>query len=107
MSDYKHHTGRLTEIIGGGASSVAEGLLKDRGLFNIPDAYIDAVDYIQSELRDEFLVAGDRIFYLRDHEQHYEDGHGKLTRLPDGDLLFDVRYYNGSCCLEEAVEALL
>ncbi len=112
MSELKTHFGKLRKVdIAGDLEKVAKCIIFSKGLTeelkrpefivsyrewlleNFHEHYIDIGDSWYKILEDTELSEGDNIFWSKENE--------------DGTIDYVVQYYNGGCCLSEALEVAL
>ena len=103
MSDYVRYKGKLSLV-------ESKGSLQDtaRHCLMVEDKLLceteDAADILQDLCYKKYVVVGEDIYKMTSTELPYEDSFFDATRNEDGTISFQVQYYNGGCCLSEAVE---
>jgi len=103
MSNYETRTGNLreTEL---SVDEVVYNWLKDNEkpkYYTLPE---DNLELFRDELYDEYILLNDIVFEIIDDKNLEDDDIFELTKNNDGTYSYLLRYYNGGCGFDEALE---
>ncbi len=106
MSETEQHTGKLVKVIpqeGEGTENLAKRLVNENGYRYDVDYWECYLDCLYEEGYREYVIHNSCIYEVKceDIDPCGDITLGKL--LPNGDIDFTVRYYNGGCSFDEAV----
>jgi hypothetical protein len=112
MSDTEVHKGRVIAVESkGDLESTAQAIIEEEGLSIDKETCNhdgSAVGEIGESLYGKYLVVGDVIYkYEEDIKMDPYADIAEASANDDGSINFLVSYYNGGCCLNEAVESAL
>jgi len=99
MSETVHYTGRIKEInLGDLTASEKLLILKGRG-FDVED------DGDGDWFCDDLHINMSHIYEILEKESHAADGNIMDAKAEeDGSIFFNLRYYNGGCGFDEALD---
>ena len=99
MSQTETHIGKF-KILAKGKDNILE-YIKEHNIekfFDIDEYYIES----ESERYD--ILDGDILIEYIEHKEYGEDDDlVKFTKNEDGTINFMIQFYNGGCCLQEAL----
>ena len=99
MSQTETHIGKF-KILTKGKDNILE-YIKEHNIekfFNVNKYYIES----ESEYYD--ILDGDTLIEYVEHREYDEDDNlVEFTKNEDGTIDFLIRFYNGGCCLQEAL----
>jgi len=103
MSENEYNEGilipyRVTED----SESVAQEILKERGVEFDPEC-VSYLDQLEGEY-EEFFIHNKVIYEVKIIKTSNDMDIYKAFQIEDGSISFIVSFYNGSCCLSEALE---
>lgn len=109
MSETVHYEGVLTPIERLENETLDEQCKRVLRMDELPYYCDDYIDYVRYEQGDpkEFMVVNDKLFSAVIVDVPMEDGIYKAEYTSDGSIKFEVRYYNGGCSFEEAVDTAI
>jgi hypothetical protein len=79
-------------------------LLENKELPPYFDCY---AEYLLDEHYQKYVIIDEIVYYVQKEDVDTESDIFKATKNPDGNFEFEVRYYNGGCGFEEAIEEAL
>lgn len=109
MSETVHYRGRMTEIKPRHSvdlNGVAREICDSRGLEK-QSFHRDYVELLCDELYDEYITINQKLFSLEKVELDCDEEIMRAEQNLDGSISYEVRYYNGGCGFNEAVEEAL
>lgn len=103
MSDYETRTGNLrkTKL---SVDEIIYNWLKDNEkpkYYKLPE---DNNDLFRDEFDDKYVLLNDIVFEIINDKDLEDDDIFELTKNEDGTYSYLLRYYNGGCGFEEALE---
>ena len=109
MSNMEAHTGRLVEIEMFTHMTIETYLkhifMSERGIKDLA-GWGNWSEYAVGE-SNEYFIHNDTLYKIKEHRNLRDEDVGVATRNKKGDIEFAVQFYNGGCCLEEALETVL
>ncbi len=104
MSDYEQYKGTLTPVddIEVKAEESAIRILGDKY-----DKEYGAEEQLTDEYYKDYVIYNDRVYKVDKEEQDPYDDIMDATDNGDGSFSFHVKYYNGGCCMNEAIEGAM
>lgn len=108
MSETVQYTGKLTEIDLKGLTveKKAEEIFEKLG--GVENLYSSFADWLLYEMDKEYYVDGEKLYEISDFKNiDSDDDIFQAKKQTDGSIDFNVRFYNGGCCLDEALEVAL
>lgn len=106
MSETVHYVGKLTKIpMEGDLQNTAKRVLQNEGWCDESDA--DFLEQLEDRGYKKFLVHSGNIYKVEKTQLDPNDDIVKATKCPDGTIDFEVKYYNGGCSFNEAIDAAL
>jgi hypothetical protein len=104
LSETVHYKGVLKEVErypDENLSYQCKRLLDNRELPSYYDSY---EEFLRDELYKEYIIHDDIVYKYEKEELDPESDIFEATRNINGDIEFEVLYYNGGCSFEEAIE---
>jgi len=103
MSDYETRTGTLrkTEL---SVNEVVDDWLKYNekpSYYTLPE---DNLELLKSELSEKYIAVDDIVLEIINDKNLGDDDIYELTKNKDGTYSYVLRYYNGGCGFDEALE---
>ena len=104
MSDMAHYRGKLVLVNGEGTVEEKAKRILDEHNIEISSYNSDAVEELGDSFYKEYHVHGGELYKIEKEDvDDYEDVF-YAHKNDDGTIGFVVKYYDGGCCLEEALE---
>lgn len=107
MSETVHYKGILT-IVERLENESLEGqckrLLDNAELLDYYDSY---QEMIANDYYEKYFVYNNVLYSIDKKDIDPDDDLFVASKINDKNIKFEVRYYNGGCCLEEALEVAL
>lgn len=73
----------------------------------LPNNYESWIEYVRDRLYRDYVIVNDTLYKIINNIDIDEDDLFFIRKTQDNNLEYVVRYYNGSCCLSEALEKAL
>lgn len=111
MSETVHYNGKLVKIDrlpDETLDSLCERICKENKETELSKYNHNWVEQLRDKFYDDYVIAKDTLFKIVDVKGldfDYDVFNASIN--PDGTINFDVMYYNGGCCLTEALEEAL
>lgn len=104
MSETEHRVGKLTPVeINGTIEETAEAILKADGVE--PKEYYDTfLDQLEDVGYRQYVITDGKIYKVDMAEIDPYNDIFNATHNEDGTIDFEVKYYNGGCSFNEAIE---
>jgi hypothetical protein len=99
MSDYEHIKGKLKPT-----NKTVETYVADD---TIPSYYDSPQEYFNDEYYRKAYVIDGMVYAIESEELDPSDSIFRASKNNDGSIDFELRYYNGGCCMNEALENAL
>jgi len=104
MSEMEAYTGTLEEVKLDPGQTIEDKMkeIVDKNGLTIDESFHDDVEeYFRETFYNEYIILDGKIFKIK----NLEDGDiYQAKKNPDNTINFTVRYYNGGCSFEEAIE---
>jgi len=104
MSETEHYRGVLTPLNVTDIEKWAEGILKNKKIAakDYYDSFLEQLE--DSDECEDYIVIKNKAYKVKKKDIGTEDDIIEATQLPNGDIEFELRYYNGGCGFGEALE---
>lgn len=103
MSETVKYIGTLKEIKPEGNQTI-EDIAKSIVNEEKDDYYTDWVEQLLDQKYDQYVVHDGKLYEVERSQDDDDDDIFQMHKNPDGTLGFVVRYYNGGCGFEEAIQ---
>jgi len=111
MSETVHYSGILTEIIPQEGKSLHDVARKILGPSYEEEINKDfdgaALECLQDNCCSEYTVVAGKLYKITEKKDSSYSDIFNASRNPDGTINFEVKYYNGGCGFDEAIEIAL
>lgn len=108
MSETEHSKGKLIPIFGAGdLEKSAKNLLKISGKKFKDEEYASCLEQVSDEGYREYYIGKDTIYLINSENLNPEDDIATAERLENGDIAFELRYYNGGASFDEMMDSAL
>ena len=71
------------------------------------NGYGSYTECLQNELSDTFTIIENEVYQITIEKSFYDEDIFHATKMAQGRINFVVSFYNGGCCLSEALEEAL
>lgn len=107
MSEVEYHKGILKKVPMWDGENIEDQIKRVLKNAEIGKWCKNYVETILSDYSKEYTVIKNTLYEIKD--ENYEDTEEifESTEKPDGTIDYVVRFYNGGCCLNEALEYAL
>jgi len=103
MSDTVHFKG-IAKAIKGNPNDVAKQIMNDEGEHDLPTWCENWVEFLCDKHYQEYWVKSDCLFKIAKTKVDPDVDVFEAGDLGDGIIEFNVRYYNGGCSFDEALD---
>ena len=106
MSETEHHRGKLipTEDKGSLSASMKSILIEMGEEIEPGDSQEDLMDQFWDAAYRMYTIINDKIYKIDDKEIDADEDVYTSTHNADGTIDFEVKFYNGGCSFDEAIE---
>lgn len=109
MSDTKHQRGLLVPMIFPKSQSLEETCQavaeRGHGVYELPDNTSSFKEYLTQDLTDQYIVLDGVLYAIQDVVNiDLDESIYRCREKVDGSYDFEIKYYNGGCSMEEALE---
>jgi len=105
MSETVHYKGTLTEVYRLENETLEEQCKRVLWVEEFNDDYYDSFqEMLLDQSYERYIVHNDILYSVTRQELNTEDSLFNMSKNEDGDFDFEVRYYNGGCGFDEAIE---
>ena len=108
MSETQHFRGKLREVItlpGETLEEYAKSEMKVRGETELPEYCSNYVKFLTDEEWAKYIDINGRLYHIVENKELDADGDICEAKMnSDGTIDYEVRFYNGGCGLDEAIE---
>jgi hypothetical protein len=106
MSDYEQHVGKLVKVAPAGDETLEDLMRRILAEENIEmeQYHEDYAECFRDELYEKYVIFNNTVYKVdAERLEDYDDiMHGVLA--DNGDIFFTLRFYNGGCGFDEAIE---
>lgn len=110
MSETVHYTGKLTRVsqfLGNGPEKQAQNILGKKGTC-IRDTWNETwVEQLLEDCCNDYIIHDGNLHAVDRKANNADEGIFDADKNEDGSIAFTVRYYDGVCSFNEAIEAAL
>lgn len=104
MSETEHHTGKLIPVkIEKSLEETCKQICEDAG-FLLDEFYTTWKENLRDNLYEEYFIYKDVLYRIESKEHPDDDYMVEASEYGDGTINFQIRFYNGSCGFDEALE---
>lgn len=110
MSRMVHMTGTLVEVDlkGKTLEKECERIIKEREQDADSSSYDTYAERVKYNYEEEYYITDDKLYEINNMQEYGEDDDiFKSVKNSDNSIDFEVKFYNGGCPLEEALETAL
>lgn len=106
MSEVQHQSGKLVRLDRKLNETLEEQCKRVLEVTEL-DKYCSSYrEQLQQTHYEEFIIHNDTLYQVKDLVKHDPDEDlFKIKKINGSDFEFEVKYYNGGCGLEEAIES--
>jgi hypothetical protein len=96
---------KVTKLKNEDLNTLCKRILKENGLKEDKKCYDDAIEQIQYDIDEKYIVYKDDV-YLINKKDITDDGDCfiKFSKNNNGSINFHTRFYNGGTCLSEMIK---
>jgi len=108
MSETEHSKGRLIPVFAAGnLENASKNLLRILGKEFKADMYTSFLEQIKDEGCREYFIGKDTIYLIEVEHLNPNDDIATAERLEGGEILFELKYYNGGAGFDEMMGSAL
>ncbi|EQB4340395.1 hypothetical protein ACYJ2U_001711 [Clostridium botulinum] len=107
MSETVHYIGKLIKLKRLSNETLeqqCEEVCKENNLYNLPDFYGTWEEYLTSELYKKYYINKDDLYVIESEQVDPEYDIFNASMNDNGEIEFEVKYYNGGCRFDEALD---
>ncbi|EKS4345002.1 hypothetical protein QB607_003005 [Clostridium botulinum] len=104
MVQYKGKLIKLEKLNNETLEQQSERICKENNFYKLPDFYYTWAECLTSELYERYYISNDSLYSIESEQVDPEYDMFNASLNKNGEIEFEVKYYNGGCGFNEALD---